>query len=339
MQQPLLTFTDIGMYCPPADVYIDPWRAAPRALITHGHADHARWGHQHYLCTSAAQPVIRHRIGPASIQTLEYGEPLYIHGVRFSFHPAGHVVGSAQIRVEYKGEVWVVSGDYKLEDDGLSGVFEPLRCHTFVTESTFGLPVYQWKPQEAVFADINAWWLNNQAQDKVSVITAYALGKAQRILKGLDTSIGPVYTHGAVEQINEIIRAQGIDLPPTRQVLPGMRRQDYSGSLVIAPPAAVGSAWMRPFKSVSLGVASGWMALRGARRRRNADRGFILSDHADWPALNQAIRESGAQRVVVTHGYTEIFSRWLESQGYEAKAEKTEFEGEVIDPAETDVKE
>ena len=339
MQQPLLTFTDIGMYCPPADVYIDPWRAAPRALITHGHADHARWGHQHYLCTRDAQPVIRHRIGAVSIQTLEYGEPLNIHGVRFSFHPAGHVVGSAQIRVEYKGEVWVVSGDYKLEDDGLSGVFEPLRCHTFVTESTFGLPVYQWKPREAVFADINAWWVDNQAQDKVSVITAYALGKAQRILKGLDTSIGPVYTHGAVEDINEIIRAQGIALPPTRRVMPGMKRQNYSGGLVIAPPATVGSAWMRQFKSISLGVASGWMALRGARRRRNADRGFILSDHADWPALNQAIRESGAQRVVVTHGYTDIFSRWLESQGYEARAEKTEFEGEVIDTTETDAKE
>lgn len=336
MKAPLLTFTDKGIYCAAADVYIDPWKPVSRALITHGHSDHARWGSQHYLCTEAAQPVIKYRLGQVSIQTIPYGEVLTIQGVQFSFHPAGHIVGSAQIRVAHRGEVWVVSGDYKLEDDGVSGAFEPLRCDTFITESTFGLPIYHWKPQEEVFADMNAWWLENQAQDKVSVITAYALGKAQRILKGLDLSIGPVFTHGAIENTNEILRSQGVPLPATRRVLPGNRKSGYSGGLVLAPPAAVDTLWMRQFKSYSLGVASGWMAMRGTRRRRNADRGFVLSDHADWPGLNQAIRETGAGRIVVTHGYTELFSQWLRSTGLEAQAEKTAFEGEVLESTQPD---
>lgn len=325
---PLLEFTDRGIYCAQADVYIDPWRPVDRALITHGHADHARWGHQHYLCTRRAKPVMRYRLGPVNIETLDYGEVRTINGVRFSFHPAGHIIGSAQIRVEYKGEIWVASGDYKLEDDGLSTPFEAVRCHTFITESTFGLPVYEWTAQEKVIADINDWWRTNVAEGKVSVLSSYALGKAQRVMHGLDTSIGPILTHGAVENTNEILRKQGIPLPETRRVVQGMKKKAFQGAMVIATPSAVGSPWMKKFRPFSLGIASGWMTLRGARRRRNADRGFILSDHADWGGLNEAIAATGAQRVIVTHGYTDIFRRWLEEQGYEAYAEATEFEGE-----------
>lgn len=339
MRTPLLQFTDRGIYCAQADVYIDPWKPVPRALITHGHADHSRWGNQHYLCTRDAQPVMRYRLGQVSMETVEYGETRWINGVKCSFHPAGHIVGSAQIRLEYQGEVWVVSGDYKLEDDGISGVYEPLRCHTFITESTFGLPIYRWKPQELVFEEINAWWKENQEQDKTSVITAYALGKAQRILRGIDASIGPIFTHGAIENTNAIIRSQGIALPDTKRIVSGNARKLYAGALVLAPPAAIGSLWMRQFKQVSVGVASGWMALRGARRRRNADRGFILSDHADWPSLNRAIADTGAQRIVVTHGYTDLFRQWLESQGYEAQAEKTAFEGESLETTEPETPE
>ena len=327
----MLEFTDKGIYCPRADVYIDPWKPVQRALITHGHSDHSRWGHQHYLCTRLAKPVIRHRLGPVNLETVEYGEVRTINGVDFSFHPAGHIVGSAQIRVAYKGEIWVVSGDYKLENDGISGAFEPVRCHTFITESTFGLPVYRWKPQKDVFADINQWWKDNQAQDKISIITAYALGKAQRILTSIDSSIGPVFTHGAIENINEIIRAQGIALPSTRRVAPENRNKGYAGGLVIAPPSVIGSLWLRQFKQSSLGIASGWMAVRGSRRRRNADRGFVLSDHADWNGLNEAIRATGASRIIATHGYSDIFSQWLRQQGFEAGAEKTAFEGEQLD--------
>ena len=329
----MLHFTDKGIYCPRADVYIDPWKPVQRALITHGHSDHSRWGHQTYLCTRLAQPVIRHRLGPVNIETVEYGEIRTINGVDFSFHPAGHILGSAQIRVAFKGEVWVVSGDYKLEDDGLSGFFEPLRCHTFITESTFGLPVYHWKPQAEVFHDINTWWKDNQAQDKVSVITAYALGKAQRILMGIDPAIGPIFTHGAIENVNEVIRGQGVSLPATRRVNPAARGKGYSGGLVIAPPSVIGSLWLRQFREISLGVASGWMTLRGSRRRKNADRGFVLSDHADWKGLNAAVHGTGAEKVIATHGYSDIFSQWLRQQGLEAAAEKTAFEGELLDPA------
>lgn len=325
----LLEFTNRGIFCPQADIYIDPWRPVAKALITHGHADHSRFGHQHYLCTSTAKPVIRHRLGPISIQTLSYAETLAINGVKISFHPAGHIIGSAQIRLEYKGEIWVVSGDYKLEDDGISEAFEPVKCHTFITESTFGLPVYQWQPQALIFEEINQWWKQNKAAGKVSMLTAYALGKAQRLIRYLDTEIGTVFTHGAIENVNEVIRQQGIFLPPTTRIKQSMKSKDFVGHLVLATPGSIGTAWMKRFKPLSIGMASGWMALRGARRRRAADRGFILSDHADWEGLNSAIKATGAEQIFVTHGYTEIFTRWLREQGYDAKIVKTEYEGEL----------
>ena len=330
----LLTFTDKGIYCPKADIYIDPWKQVERALITHGHSDHARWGHGHYLCTASAAPVIRHRLGQVNMQTVSYAEQIRHRGVTFSFHPAGHIVGSAQIKVAYKGETWVVSGDYKLQDDGVAEPFEPVPCHAFITECTFGLPVYRWHAQSEVLAEINRWWRENRAAGKVSVLGAYALGKAQRVLAGLDPSIGTIYTHGAVENTNEVLRQQGIDLPPTTRVTADIPRKSFIGAMVIATPSALGSNWMKKFKPVATGMASGWMALRGTRRRRAVDRGFVLSDHADWAGLNTAIAETGAQRVFSTHGYTHIFARWLKEQGYEAAAVETAFEGEVDDDKE-----
>jgi len=327
----LIEFTDRGLYCPQADVYIDPWRPVPKALITHGHSDHARWGHQAYLATEAAAPVMRHRLGKIKLQTVAYGRTTTINGVQFSFHPAGHIPGSAQIRVAYQGEVWVASGDYKLEEDGLSEPFEPLRCHTFITESTFGLPIYRWAPQAEVYADINDWWRANQAAGKVSMLFAYALGKAQRLLRALDPDIGTIYTHGAVENTNEVLRAQGISLPQTVRVTKDISPKDYPGNLVLAVPSVLGSSWIKKFKPLALGYASGWMRLRGARRRRAVDRGFILSDHADWPGLLQAIKATGAERVFVTHGYTDIFSRYLREQGYDAQIVKTDYGTEEDD--------
>ncbi len=325
----LLEFTTKGIYCPAADVYIDPWKPVAKALITHGHADHSRWGHQEYLCSKAAKPVIKYRLGNIRIRSVDWGEKVTVNGVHFSFHPAGHIVGSAQIRVEYKGEVWVASGDYKLEDDGLALPFEPIRCHAFITESTFGLPVYKWQDQQHVYASINQWWRSNQTEEKVSVLSGYALGKAQRILKNLDATIGPIFTHGAVENINEVMRAQGIELPLTTRVVQGMNAKTFAGGIVIAPPSAIAATWMKRFRSNSVGIASGWMKLRGPRRRRGADRGFVLSDHCDWDGLNAAIAATGAERIFVTHGYTAIFSQWLREQGYDAHAVSTEYEGEL----------
>lgn len=328
---PLIEFTDKGIYCPRAGVYLDPWQPVDKALITHGHADHARPGHGRYLATAAAAPVIRHRLGEIAIETVSFGEKRSINGVSFSFHPAGHIPGSAQIRAEYKGEVWVFTGDYKTEPDGLSDPFEPLRCDTFITECTFGLPVFKWQPQDRVIDEINDWWRTNASEGRASVIGAYSLGKAQRVLAGIDSSIGPIFTHGAVENVNEVLRTQGLSLPDTRRVTPESGKKLFAGSLVVAPPSALGSAWMRRLGPASTAFASGWMMLRGVRRRRAADRGFVLSDHVDWNQLNDAVRATGAECVYVTHGYTSIFRRWLESQGYDARVVDTEYEGESLD--------
>lgn len=334
----LLQFTDRGIFCPRAGVYLDPWKPVERAIISHGHSDHAYAGHQHYLCTTDALPVIRHRLYLTdNIQGLPYGEVLAINGVGFSFHPAGHIPGSAQIRVAYKGEVWVFSGDYKLQHDGISAPFEPVRCQVFITESTFGLPVYKWKPQEKVFGEINEWWRKNRDEGKTSVISGYTLGKGQRILQNVDPTIGKIFTHGAVDTINHIMRVQGIPLPEAPRVTNETPKEDLKGALIISPPSAVGSPWVRRFLPYSLGVASGWMKLRGTRRRRGADRGFALSDHADWNELNTAVRETGAEKVFVTHGYSEIFAHWLNEQGIEAHEVKTRYEGELGEMAEGEV--
>ncbi len=333
----LLTFKKEGIYCSRADVYIDPLKPVNKALITHGHADHSRWGHKHYLSTKSAAPVILQRLGDINLDTVEFGETITIHGVKFSFHPAGHIVGSAQIRVEYKGEVWVVSGDYKLEDDGLSEPFETVKCHSFITESTFGLPIYKWHPQKTVFEDINSWWKKNKEQGKVTVITGYALGKAQRIIHHLDEEVGIIYTHGAIENVNEIMRNQGIPLKATARVTPEMDKAQFVGNIVVATPSAVGSSWVKKFGPYSVGMASGWMALRGTRRRRSVDRGFALSDHADWDGLNEAINLTGAENVYVTHGYSDIFSQWLREKGLNAKVVETQFEGELEDSDKEDV--
>lgn len=325
----LLTFDGKGIYCPIADVHIDPWKNVKKALITHAHADHARRGMGSYIATKDTVPILKHRLGKdIDAYGLEYGEKLMVNGVEFSFHPAGHVIGSAQIRVAYRGETWVVSGDYKTKDDGISGAFHPVKCHTFITESTFGLPVYNWQEQDVIFDKINAWWSENQANGIVSVLTAYSLGKAQRIIQNIDHSIGKIFTHGAIENTNKIFREHGIPLKPSTFASANLNYKDYQGSLVIAPGSAINSTWSKKFKNYKLGVASGWMNVRGARRRRAADIGFALSDHADWNQLNNAIAATGAEEIYVTHGFSNIFSEWLNTQGYDAKVVKTAFEGE-----------
>jgi putative mRNA 3-end processing factor len=329
----LVEFRKEGIYVPMADVYIDPWQRVSRALITHGHSDHARWGHKQYLCTVASKPILRHRLGDVQIDTLNFGEEISINGIKFSFHPAGHIVGSAQIRIEYRGEVWVVSGDYKVEDDGISGTFAPIRCHTFITECTFGLPIYSWLPQHEVLDQINRWWAGNSAAKVTSLITAYSLGKSQRVLAGLDPSIGPIYTHGAVHNMNSVLTTAGLVLPASQHLNDGVSKGDVANAIVIAPGGATNSEWMRRFKDVSIANASGWMQLRGPRRRGAADRGFALSDHADWQGLNDAIRATGANRIYATHGYTDIFQKWLLEQGYDAHIVQTKFEGEQNETA------
>ena len=330
----VLTFTEKGIYCPAGDFYIDPWRPVERALITHGHADHARWGMGTYLATDAALPVMRHRLWDISAQGVRYGEVLQLGDARVSFHPAGHVPGSAQIRVEVRGEVFVASGDYKVVDDGLSEPFEPVKCHHFITESTFGLPIFRWADQSEVAADINAWWAACAAAGKTAFLGAYALGKAQRLLSMLDPAIGPILTHGAVEATNAVLRAQGLSLPDTLQATADVKPKDHPGAIVLAPPSALGSAWARKFGPQETAFASGWMAVRGIRRRRAGDRGFVISDHADWAGLLWAIKQTEAENIYVTHGYTDILTRYLTENGWSAQVVQTQFEGETLDQGE-----
>ena len=323
-----------GLYCPAGDFHIDPWRPVSRAIITHAHADHARRGHGAYLATAISEGVLRARLGPITLQGLAYGEAVWINGVRVSLHPAGHVLGSAQVRVEHAGQVWVASGDYFTSghtDDvnTTCAPFEPVRCHCFITESTFGLPIYRWRPQAELMAEINAWWAANAEAGRASLLLGYSFGKAQRLLMGVkagvEAGLGPIVVHGAVEPLNQAYRAAGVALPDTVLLDAVTDKAMLKRALVVAPPAVLGSAWARKLGDQSDAFASGWMQLRGARRRRGVDRGFVLSDHADWPGLQRAIAATGASRVIVTHGYEAVMVRWLREQGLEAGSFDTEF--------------
>jgi putative mRNA 3-end processing factor len=323
----LVVLSPQGLYCPPGDFYIDPWRPVTRAVITHAHADHARVGHASYVASAEGEHVLRARLGDITLQTLRWSECLTMKGVKISLHPAGHVLGSAQVRLEYAGQVWVVSGDYKTEPDRSCTAFEPVRCDTFITESTFGLPIYRWAPAQVVIAELVHWWQDNAADKRASVLFCYSLGKAQRILAALGALgshlPGDIVCHSAVETLNRAYRASGIALPPTRSG--ELDRSSLGSALVVAPPSVEGSAWLRAAGDASTAFASGWMRVRGARRRRAVERGFVLSDHADWPGLQHAIRASGASRVIVTHGQQAPMVRWLNEQGLQAGSFQTHF--------------
>jgi putative mRNA 3-end processing factor len=310
-----------GLYCAAGGFHIDPWAPVERAVITHAHPSHARQGSQHYLTASPGESLLRARLGSdAQIQSAAYGERIAMDGVTLSLHPAGHILGSAQVRIERAGEVWVVSGDYNPAPDPTCAPFEPLRCDTFITESTFGLPIYRWAPESGTAEAINAWWRANRDAGLASVLFASALGTAQRTLAMLDVSLGPVVIHEAAEEYCAVYRAQGISLPERRVALPSER------PLAIAPPSVMGSPYVKQFGPVSTAMVSGWMRIRGARRRRSLDRGFALSSHADWPGLLSAIDATGAPTVWVGQGYRVQLSRWLEERGRSVKVIDTPFE-------------
>ena len=332
---PLLTLREHGLYCAAGGFHVDAWGPVDRSIITHAHADHAHAGSAHYLTAAPGRALLTLRLGDdADIQTLAYGQSLHIGDVTVSLHPAGHILGSAQVRIEHKGEVWVVSGDYKLAPDPTCAAFEPVRCHTFLSESTFGLPVYRWSPPAEIIADITQWWQQNQADRKTSLLLCYALGKAQRILAGLDPSLGPVVVHGAVDRVTHVYRAADIPMIETRTIGDKARTADWRGALILAPPSAHNSPWTGRFKQLSTGFASGWMRVRGQRRRRALDRGFALSDHADWPALLTAISATGAEHVLVTHGQAAPLARHLNEQGTRAEVLATRFVGDTADDPE-----
>jgi len=322
-----------GLYCPPGDFYIDPWRPVPTAVITHGHSDHARLGMGCYHVSADGLPILRWRLGEQDYRVHEYGEPFILGRARVSLHPAGHVLGSAQVRIEAEGRVWVVSGDYKRQADPTCRPFEVVRCDTFITEATFGLPIYRWPDASEVAREIVQWRDHCAARGEAAIVYCYALGKAQRLLAELKPYMDrPVYLHGAIESGVAVYRQVGIEMADTGMVGnadAAPADNGYAGELILAPPSAAGSPWLRRFRRAQLGFASGWMRLRGNRQRRNLDRGFVLSDHADWPALLQTIGQTGASRVIATHGDTHALVRTLNESGVAAHALATPFGDEA----------
>jgi putative mRNA 3-end processing factor len=325
----MIASTPSGLFCEDGAFHIDPWQPVERALITHAHGDHAHAGSRAYLCAPECAPLLRHRVPEALVDVQPWGLPITMGGVRVSFHPAGHILGSAQIRIERGGEVWVVSGDYKRAADPTCRPFEPVACHTFITEATFGLPIYTWDPPGHIVADIMEWWKGNRDQGRSSVLFCYALGKAQRILAELcDLAPAAVHLHGAMLAFTEMYRGLGVRLAATERVAEGARGHALAGSLVLAPLSARGTRWMRRFANPSTAFASGLMRSRGVRRQRGFDLVFVLSDHADWRALLDTIAETGASRVLVTHGWSDALARFLGEQGLETGTIATRFEGE-----------
>jgi putative mRNA 3-end processing factor len=330
----LLIETSDGLYCPTGGFYIDPWRPVARALVTHAHGDHARPGNAAYLCAKPGAGLLRRRFGTeATIEAVPYGQPMTIGGVRVAFHPAGHVLGSAQIRLEpldpHEGAC-VIAGDYKRAADPTCEPFEPIRCETFITESTFGLPIYRWDFTGTVVAELLDWWRDNEARRKTSVLFCYTIGKAQRVLAELARHTDrPVMVHGMMLSAIEAYREAGVEMLPVIAATERPRGTSFAGELVLAPLSARGTPWMRRLGDLSDAFASGLMRVRGVRRQRAFDRGFVLSDHADWPALLQSIEETGASRVLVTHGHAEPFARELSRRGWQSGVIRTAWEGET----------
>ena len=331
----LLVESPDGLYCPAGDFHVDPWGPVARAVITHAHGDHARPGCAAYLCTPATAALLRRRFGSdAVIEPVAYGTSLSLGGVRVSLHPAGHVIGSAQIRIEPgpagpQEGVWVVAGDYKRAADPTCDPFEPVPCDTFITESTFGLPIYRWDPPDAVVREILAWWAANGAERRTSVLFCYTIGKAQRVLAELmRVTDRPVLVHGMMLSMIEAYREAGVPMLPVASATERPKGTSFAGELVLAPLSARGTPWMRRLGDVSDAFASGLMRVRGVRRQRAFDRGFVLSDHADWPALLRTIDESGASRVLVTHGHAEALARHLLDRGRQSGVIRTAWEGE-----------
>jgi putative mRNA 3-end processing factor len=326
---PLIVGTDRGLYCPPGDFYIDPWQPVQTAVITHAHGDHLRHGSARYILARPGERIARHRLGSGNtVMPVDYGTSLRLGQTSISLHPAGHILGAAQVRIEHEGTVWVVSGDYKRQPDPTCAAFEQLECDVFISEATFALPVYRWSPTPQVAEEIVRWWHANRDRGVSSLLFCYALGKAQRVLAELTAFTNePVYLHGAVDSLTHLYRQSGVEMVPT---LPATteKKTDYRGALIIAPPSAAGTPWTRRFGEHSSGFCSGWMRVRGDRRRRGYDRGFVISDHADWPALLETCLASRARRVLLTHGYSDALTRFLNERGVNAAALATAYGGE-----------
>ena len=320
-----IKFTKKGIYCIPGKFYLDPWYPVDYAIISHGHADHSRWGNKHYLCHHDSKNILLHRLGKdISIETLNFNQIKTVNGVKVSFFPAGHIIGSVQIKLEYKGKVVVFSGDYKTNPDFITTPFEPVKCHEFITESTFGLPIYSWKTEAELQSQLQQWIVNNQKQNKTSVFFGYSLGKAQRIMSLVD-GIDEVYVHSAINNLNQAISKSGIVLPKSKLITSDFNKKDIQNKILILPPALLGSKLLKKIPNAATAICSGWMQIRGNRRWKGVDAGFAVSDHADWNGLLSAVKATEAEKVYVTHGSQAVFSKYLNEIGIESQEVVTEY--------------
>lgn len=338
MAADLVIPTDRGLWCEAGGFHVDPWRPVDLAVVTHAHADHATPGCGRYIASANTVALMRSRMpGEIAAAGVGFNEPVRLGRTTVTLHPAGHVLGSSQVRiVPDDGPTWVITGDFKTEPDPTCEPFEAVPCDVLLTESTFGLPIYRWPDPAAVFADVNSWWQANAAAGRTTVLLTYALGKAQRVLAGLDPAIGPIGVHGALLGPTRVYREAGIALPEVVHANAEQAALLKRGGLIVAPPAAAGTAWIRRFKGAGglrTAFVSGWMRVRGRRRWGSVDRGFVLSDHADWDGLLDTVRGSGAKRVGVTHGSSEALARFLaERVGVETFVVPTRYQGEAPDP-------
>jgi len=320
-----IKFTKKGIYCVPGKFYLDPWYPVDYAVISHGHADHSRWGNKHYLCHQDSKNILLHRLGKdISIETLNFNQIKTINGVKVSFFPAGHIIGSVQIKLEYKGKIVVFSGDYKTNPDFITTPFEPVKCHEFITESTFGLPIYNWRTEAELQNQLQQWVVNNQKQNKTSVFFGYSLGKAQRIMSLIE-GIDEVFVHSAINNLNQAISKSGIVLPKSKLITSDFNKKDIQNKIVILPPALLGSKLLKKIPNAATAICSGWMQIRGNRRWKGVDAGFAVSDHADWNGLLSAVKATEAEKVYVTHGSQAVFSKYLNEIGIESQEVVTEY--------------
>ncbi|MGC6442703.1 MAG: ligase-associated DNA damage response exonuclease [Rubripirellula sp.] len=334
LMQPIIERTSAGLFCPLGDFYIDPTKPVKRAVITHAHSDHACYGCRNYLGSKEGEHLLRLRVNrDAEFMFVDFGEVVNMGSVKISLHPAGHILGSSQIRLEYRGQVTVITGDYKLEPDPTCSPWEPISCHHFITESTFGLPIFRWASQHEVQESINHWWRSNQSQGRCSVLYGYAIGKSQRLLAGLDPSLGPILTHGAVEKGIQAYRDSGVSLPPTTYAADAPAKDINHNAIVLAVPSAHGTSWLKRFGKISTAMASGWCMMRGWRRRRSMDQGFVISDHVDWLSLLEAVQLANAEMVWVDHGYSQVVARYLNENGQPAKSIGRQSRNETEDEA------
>lgn len=336
LENQLIKFTKKGIYCPQGKFYLDPWFPVDYAIISHGHADHARWGMKRYLCTNDSKAILQHRLGAGiTIESIPYHSELNINGVKVSFYPAGHVIGSAQIKLEYKGYVVVFTGDYKTQPDFITTPFESVKCHTFITESTFGLPIYNWKSEASLQKELHSWVKLNQSSNRTSVFLGYSLGKAQRLMSLLEGT-DEIYVHRSIHNLNTAIAHSGIRLPNTKLWTADLDKKSLQNKIIIAPPAILGSRMLKRLPNPATAVCSGWMQIRGNRRWQAVDAGFAVSDHADWHGLIDAVKSSEAEQVYVTHGSQSVFSKYLNEIGIKADELITEYGEEALSNAETE---